>query len=538
MDIPQIPVVSRKRAPRHGAALIIALALVLAFTMIVASTQLVVTQQLRQTRYERDYDRALQMAEAGMNAYLNRLVNGAGTGANAGLVPSPAAWPADFDLSLQQFKTRTASGEFTVTRYPAGSQQGYAVRETAASNAAFVNLVAYGWSNGVVRRVRVGAMNFNLFDWAAIWGLNNGTTNQDYAWKFSGNAKVIGGCGGEGAMVVSQNVTPPEIYYGPLIWARNSYAIFNNPLLPVYICAEGVPQYHSLIPAHSHGRVNPFHRILVRGLDFPTADESANAYSGTTQGVNFYQNTNDNATGFRMLARNTTTGVIRQLPTNGTWSIPTTGNSAYVLNWPSPSDWTAAGMDSSTEENYGFRVYPGHYYLQGITMTNGDRMLVRSFTDAERSDPAITRSIMVQGDPANPNSGNAGNKDVRFWIGRRSSGNDPGVSFDVGTEMEYPRYASRFRVYSASRSTVSIQGRNLSSSPLPQFRVNLLAYNRDSSGNGYGGVAFTSSVYLFGSLISWKVDVSGGTIIEKEATEGGGSTDRLTYVVTDWTELP
>jgi hypothetical protein len=68
--------------------------------------------------------------------------------------------------------------------------------------------------------------------------------------------------------------------------------------------------------------------------------------------------------------------------------------------------------------------------------------------------------------------------------------------------------------------------------------VNCLAYNWDADlGRYVGGIRFNSSVYLYGSLISWTVDVSGGTIIEKEAAEGGGSTDRLTYVITDWTEL-
>jgi hypothetical protein len=100
--------------------------------------------------------------------------------------------------------------------------------------------------------------------------------------------------------------------------------------------------------------------------------------------------------------------------------------------------------------------------------------------------------------------------------------------------MEDPSYASRFRVYIASSGGVTVKGTN--GNPPPPFRVNLLCYNTDASGNGYGNVGFQSSVYLFGSLIGWQIDVAGGCTVQKELTEIGPG-DRLTYVITGWTEL-
>ena len=54
----------------------LALALVIAMTLLIAAMQLQVVSQLAASATERDYERALQMAESGLNAYLNKLANG------------------------------------------------------------------------------------------------------------------------------------------------------------------------------------------------------------------------------------------------------------------------------------------------------------------------------------------------------------------------------------------------------------------------------------------------------------------------------
>src|SRR5579859_3373097 len=99
--------------------------------LIVIATQHLVVTQLAATKNERDYDRALMMAEAGVNAYLNMLANSsAGTGVtNYRLIPpshdylndNPPGLP-----SLTTFKARVRAGTYIVIHYPnTNSQMGY-----------------------------------------------------------------------------------------------------------------------------------------------------------------------------------------------------------------------------------------------------------------------------------------------------------------------------------------------------------------------------------------------------------------------------
>lgn len=534
---------------RRGQSLIIALVIILGLTVLVSASQLMTVTEFKRARADRDYERALQYAEAGLNAYFNRLSNGAGTGTYASLVPplqqiTPAALPTIY--TADEFRglvkngtiTSTASAPYQLTRYPSGStDSGFWVFHRGNPGAT-IEVIAYGYCRGAVRRVRGTGRSFSIFDWAAIWGINPGTGNQDYAWKFSGSANVVGAAGAEGLFVGGNNAT---IYDGPVVWANGSYGSpFNNPDVTLLASGNNIPVGHpdpSTYPWHQHTVSNPAMRYYASRLDFPTADEAANTHSGASTGVAYYKTTNNNATGLRYLVRNDTTGVIREL----TGSYTVLGNNDYQLDGElSPSSNTLTNLGKASGESfYGIRVYPGDYYFESVSMSNSDRIMLRTFTDAERSiavDPTRIdrRSVSVSGDPANPNSGQSGNANIRFWIGKTTGQNDPNTIFDVNTQMEYPRYASRFRIYAATRGSFTVRGRN--TNPPPPFRVNLLAFNRDGSGNGYGDVKFVSSTYLFGSLISWKVDVSGGTTIEKEAPELGPD-DRLIYVIDYWTEL-
>ena len=92
---------SPRRRRERGAALLVALALTLCLTMLIVAIQLQISTELKSSKGQRDYDRALQMAEAGANAYLNYLATGpAGT-------PSLMPWNA----AAPWMKSRAASGE-------------------------------------------------------------------------------------------------------------------------------------------------------------------------------------------------------------------------------------------------------------------------------------------------------------------------------------------------------------------------------------------------------------------------------------------
>lgn len=518
---------------KRGQAFVIALALVFFLSLLVVATQIQVITQLSESRSERDYERALQMAEAGLNAYVNRLSQGPANGGdpNAGMVPPSQQIPTLYSANSFRSAVRdgtissSASIPYRFVRYPdpsGATNSGFYVGHVGTPGA-LVDIVSYGWHNGAVRRVRGTGHSFSIFDWAAIWALNPNTGS--WAWKFSGNARIVGASGADGVlqMAPGANVT---WYDGPVFWAGAGAA--SNPAPPVYPSGANIPTGHPGTTDHVHALASPPVKYLARPIGFPTADDAANDWGGGSTGLEQFRSANHNATGLRYLVRNLTTSAIRELP--GSYQVCTDLRLDGEIK-PSAGTLSGLGM-AADEEYYGVRVYPGNYFFESVSMANLDRLSLRTFTDAERG--VVPQSITVQGDPPNPNSGQAGNANIRFWIGRHLSGQAPNSTFTHQTEMEYPRYASRFRVYAATRGTVTVKGTN--ADPPPPFRVNLLAYNRDANGP-YGDVQFQSSVYLFGSLIGWQVTVTGGTTIEKEVPELGPG-DTLTYMMDTWREIP
>ena len=520
------------RRARRGQALIIALALTLCILTMAAATQIVCISQLSASKRERDYERALQMAEAGANAYLNELSNGFVNGTYS-YMPAYKALNSNvngdvFPITCAAMKSRIMAGTYVVNKYPANSQQGYYVGHISYTSSA-ITVISYGWSNGVVRRIQVGANSYSIFDWAALYGLNPVTSGNSYCWKFSGSANVVGGAGGEGVFISNGNVT---WYDGPIVWAGPGAS--GNAFPTVLTSGENVPTGHS----GAGSLAVPLDSRYVRTLNLPTADQAANAWAltnlnaTTTAGVDYYRTNNNNSTGIRYLVQNTTTSVIREL----TGSYTVMGNSLQLNSQFNPSNGAlnSAGI-ANGETFYGLRFYPGNYFFEQVSMTASNHLYLRTFNDAERG-TISGRAFIVSGDPANPNSGQSTNSSVRFWIGERTSGNDYATTFDIGTAMEYPAYASRFRVYVSSAGGVKIKGTH--GNPPPPFRLNLLCYNTDSSGNGYGSVAFSSGTYVYGSLIGWQIDVSGGCTIQKQTPELGPGSDILAYVVSTWKELP
>jgi len=121
--------------------------------MLIVATQLEVVTEFKVSRIERDYERALQMAEAGANAYQHRLTFGTADDDPDGvLLPPLFQFPGGTAPTIQEFKTGVLNGTYQLIRYPAGSQQGY-FAGTIGVPGDSARIVSYGWSNGVVRRV-------------------------------------------------------------------------------------------------------------------------------------------------------------------------------------------------------------------------------------------------------------------------------------------------------------------------------------------------------------------------------------------------
>lgn len=503
----------RVRRSGRGMSLVIAQSLILALLVLVVATQIQVIGQLKLSRTEKDYEHALQAAEAGANWGYNLLNNGGSPGMAS-------------DLSIQAFRQAVRNGTIAVTRYPPGSEQGYYVGITSTLGDT-LTVVSYGWSRGVVRKVKLTAQLLTVTDPISVLALNpsvksDGTadsTTSNYAWSLSGSSSVVGACGTTGRIDYGRN---SKFYDGP-INLYGSFARFGSGVAPtVSPSGPNVPTGH----VGTGTLANPAVVSSTTVPSIPTADEAANRYSGTTTGVEYFRTHNHNATGLRYLVRNNSTGVVRELrdPTKP-YTVMAAGD--YYLDTefiPTSALLTAAGMTSG-ESFYGLRAYPGHYFFEGVDQTNGENLFLRTYRDSERA------SLGLSSQPANPNPGMAEEANIRFWIGHRSGGDLPTAFFN-DTYMEYTKYSSRFRSYVASSAGVSLSGNNGGSS---QFRINLLVYNKTSAGVPYGSITFGSGAYLFGSLIGWQIAMSGGATVEHDSGEGLGG--QPTYRLLDWREI-
>jgi len=224
--------------------MIIALALTLCLTMLVVATQLEVVTEFKSSQTERDFERALQMAEAGANAYQHRLTFGTASGQpGEALLPPLYEYPGGVAPTVQQFRQGVLNGTYTVIRYPAGSQQGYFVG-TVGTPGDTANIVSYGWSNGVVRRVNCIAQTeaapqdieddteihpsgeYNLFAVSRLdVEMNNtlvGALGSNGAVTMGGNCSVSGGVHlyGPAASHTFGANTDPDVttYPDPVIW--------------------------------------------------------------------------------------------------------------------------------------------------------------------------------------------------------------------------------------------------------------------------------------------------------------------------------
>ncbi|MCS6776138.1 MAG: pilus assembly PilX N-terminal domain-containing protein [Chloroherpetonaceae bacterium] len=507
----------------RGQAFLFALALVTVFTLLVAGAQMIVVQQLKLAQGNRDYERALHMAEAGANAYLNQLSRGFVTlpgGALPNWNPLPTGGIHRFPLDIAQMRERIRDGTCTVTRYPAGSQQGYFVGHTDLTETR-ATVISYGWSNGHIRRVTVRAEARGIFDWAGGYAINPWSGTDQYGWQFRGRAAVIGLFGGEGAIIGGHRVT---CYGGPVLWAGPGAAHNAFP---------------DVLPDRS-GRIasSPHLRYAV-SLGVPTVDQVASAWARiaygvtTTQGADFYRTRNHNATGIRYLVRNSVTGAVRELP--GLYQVMTPGD--YVLDEElRPNDTLLDALGKTGQETfYGLRFYPGDYFFERIVMQPTDRISLRTYHDAERATRPGAPHLPLLEDPANPNPGQANNPCVRFWIGQHTAGAEQASVLNASITLEYPQDPGRFRVYAAGARGLRILGSR--QNPPPVLRGCFLCYNR-GAGGGYGRVQLRDPVHIQGSVIGWQIDVDAGCTIEHQPPQWRSGEDRIGYMAVEWKELP
>src|ERR1041385_2336129 len=124
------------RRTQRGQALVVSLGIILGLILLTAAVQIQVVAQLNETKRERDFERALQMAEAGANAYLNELANGFVNSTYSYMPPynsDPRGDGGATLLTTAQFQTQANNGTIAASKlcnYPSGStRQGFYVEQ-------------------------------------------------------------------------------------------------------------------------------------------------------------------------------------------------------------------------------------------------------------------------------------------------------------------------------------------------------------------------------------------------------------------------
>ncbi|MCX6362061.1 MAG: hypothetical protein NT029_19860 [Armatimonadetes bacterium] len=198
---------SRPRGVRRcrALALVVVLVLSLCLCMLMGGTGLQVVTQLGLSKTERDYERALMLAEAGANAYLSRLTFGT---AGYAYLPPLYQYMDGIAPTCSEFKQGVQNGLYELIRVPSGSQQGYFAGTLGRPGSRCI-IVAYGWSNGVVRSARITANVARAP--SSIDGETALTFPGDYAiyavslLTLQNNLQVTGKVGTNGLVVVQNN---------------------------------------------------------------------------------------------------------------------------------------------------------------------------------------------------------------------------------------------------------------------------------------------------------------------------------------------
>ena len=355
----------RRRAPHseRGFVFLVALALILGLTVLVTATQVLVVQQMKTSKSERDYEHALQMAEAGVHAYMNRLNSGA---AGSALIPPLYTNFTSPLPTIQQFKQGVRNGTYTLRRYPAGSQQGYFVGTvgTPAPPTYSTKIVSYGWSHGVVRRVVATARSASG-DYA-LYGIQSV--------DIKNNIRVNGNVGSNGQVALGNN----NVINGHLaLWGSSA------------ACSVGNNSVNRLVH-------------MPAAMDWPTVDEIIlqkwpNSGSTRPGGWRYLETHNDNSLaringaggipGARIALKNSGTVVLRGKAGGANYYVTdvacknnltvTLDNALGPINlWIGPNG-TYGGFDAknnlsitqtSTDPAKPCRIYCGSY--GGVTLKN------------------------------------------------------------------------------------------------------------------------------------------------------------------------
>ncbi|MFM7323258.1 MAG: hypothetical protein ACKO5K_17315, partial [Armatimonadota bacterium] len=436
--------------------------------------------------------------------------------------------------------------------YPSGATtQGFVVGHVSSGST--TTIYSYGFCNGAVRMVKCSIEEFQAFNWAAAYGLdpytqaNPGPGNdRGPAWSFLGSASVVGACGAEGEIKSNTNAT---IYDGPVYLSGAGVAL-NPTYNPTPLqSTPGMPTGH----VGTGTLILPFVRRKAASMAFKTVDVTANEYVKarfgvtTTLGARYFSGStnNQNQNGVYYLIRCKSGANLNKIRLGNKVTIAATNP---VFNPPSnPNNATIGIANSTTEELYGIRFYPGNYYFTQWKQPGGSaqRVFFRTYADGGSGTRTDGTPLVVFKDTnytvadTNPATAMASDNEIRIWIVDPSSGNATASDFSANMWIEDQSSTARFRILFANTAGMTIGGNGSD-----KFTANVLAYNKyvPTSGPYNGqtintGIVTINGAYLLGSLIAWQVVVGGNAVVEKQALLEPDPGDRFAYVAKNWSEI-
>ncbi len=330
---------------------------------------------------------------------------------------------------------------------PPGSDNRFRVGVRAVEPGSVYVIWSEGTSGGVVRRVELrvkpAAPPF------ALYGISGAADSVN----MRGTTNTTGTVGTNGTWDSGSNTT---ITKGPMLLAGNNAKV-NNGSATIQNPVE-----------------NPL-RSMDFSLQWSTVTGIANSISGSTQGVRWFRNRNDN----NAAVQGGTRGVfyVYRNASGQTTERPFLLGSSFTLSKSAISAPSVSGFNFVA-----VKFYPGNYYFTDISLNSN------------------TPTILIDNRPTSNGSA------VNWWVDSNGAG-DPRIQISPLIDLVDRNYPGRFWIYSRGTGGVRVAGND------QPFYANIYYFDIDANGVPYGKVDVDSNSTLYGTIISWNMDIGGGASI-------------------------
>ena len=540
--------------PDRAAALPTTLILLLCLGVAVAAGQHQTVMELRAAQARTHARRALWNAESGAAAYVHQLSQDF-----HGPAPLPSANPLDASApgasdTVSTFRTGWRAQPSRFPLFPAPNErsgEGFTVGHRVVPGG--IAVIAFGWCDGAVRGVRWLVRPAAIFDHGAAYALNphsptnpSPTGDQGPAWRFQGNAAVVGLSGSEGTIADQGG---GRFYNGPVV-LRGAAATGNTSFSPTpYASSPGDPY----VAAPQGTIANPFVVRTSAPSGLPDIAELAQrrlelrGNPNPSSGLSGLASDNDNANGIRYIVRRSSpdgNGPVRQLSTGPSFGDPTNP----VLDLRTPTQQRLRSLGMATNETYvGIRLYPGDFLATDILTDPQSRPVVfpRNHVDNATGVGPDGKAWTIFADaqytvPArHPDPRRAAEDVVRIWLVPGKTTRTQPVSVPLVFALENPAHPLGFRVYTIHPAGFRLTGGGIFNGALVSFSRG----TRSPSGTetaSFGSIELLGNMVVYGSVLAWNLSLGGGAVVVDGSRSGTPAIDesRMGWVPVDCQEIP